>query len=99
LDERARRASSPEVLSEPAVTVVIVEHRDRLTRFGFGHLKAPLAADGRRAVVLDEAGTSDDLVQDVTEVLTSLCACLSGRRSASRRAAEAVVMPTGGEPG
>lgn len=86
------------VLSDPAVTVLVVEHRDRLTRFGFEHLAASLAACGRRIVVLDEAETTDDLVRDVTEVLTSLCARLYGRRSASRRAAKAVAVATGSTP-
>jgi putative resolvase len=44
---------------------------------------------------LDEAETTDDLVRDVTEVLTSLCARLYGRRSASRRAARAVAVAAG----
>jgi len=36
-------------LSDPAATVLVVEHRDRLT--GFGCLAASLAACGRRIVV------------------------------------------------
>lgn len=83
------------ILSDPAVTVIVVEHRDRLTRFGFEHLAASLSATGRRIVVLDESETADDLVRDVTEVLTSLCARLYGRRSASRRAAKAVAVAIG----
>jgi putative resolvase len=89
------RRKLTKVLSDPAVTVLIVEHRDRLTRFGFEHLAASLAACGRRIVVLQEAETGDDLVRDVTEVLTSLCARLYGHRSASRRAAKAVAVATG----
>jgi putative resolvase len=45
-------------------------------------------------VVLDEMETTDDLVRDVTEVLTCL-SCLYGRRSASRCAAKAVAVATG----
>ena len=86
------------VLSDVTASVIVVEHRDRLTRFGFEHLAASLAASGRRIVVLDETETTDDLVRDVTEVLTSLCARLYGRRSASRRVALAVEVATGGEP-
>ena len=84
------------VVSDPAVTVLVVEHRDRLTRFGFEHLAASLGGCGRRVMVLDDA-TADDLVPDVTEVLTSLCARLYGRRSASRRAAKAVAVATGSD--
>ncbi len=79
------------LLSDLSATVIVVEHQDRLTRFGFEHLAASLAAAGRRIVVLDETETTDDLVRDVTEVLTSLY----GRRSASRRAARAVAVATG----
>lgn len=83
------------LLSDPVATVLVVEHRDRLTRFGFEHLQASMLACGRRIVVLDETETTDDLVRDVTEVLTSVCARLYGRRSASRRAAKAVAVATG----
>jgi putative resolvase len=79
------------LLSDPSATVIVVERRDRVARFGFEHLAASLAAAGRRVVVLDETETTDDLVCDVTEVLTSLC----GRRLASRRAARAVAVATG----
>jgi putative resolvase len=87
------------ILSDPAVTVIVVEHRDRLTRFGFEHLAASMSACGRRIVVLEDSETTSDLVRDVTEVLTSLCARLYGQRSASRRAAKAVAVATGDEPG
>ncbi|WP_326715073.1 IS607 family transposase [Streptomyces sp. NBC_01474] len=50
---------------------------------------------GRRLVVLDPAESADDLVRDVTEVLTSMCARLYGRRGAKKRAARAVVVAVG----
>jgi putative resolvase len=40
-------------LSEATATVLVVEHRDRLTRFGLEHLEAVLSGSGRRVVVLD----------------------------------------------
>jgi putative resolvase len=57
-----------------------------------------MAACGRRIVVLEESETTSDLVGDVTEVLTSLCARLYGQRWASRRAAKAVAVATGEQP-
>jgi len=87
------------LLSDPAVTVIVVEHCDRITRFGFERLAASMSACGRRIVVLDATETSDDVVRDVTEVLTSLCACLYGRRSVSGRAATAVAVATDSELG
>jgi putative resolvase len=60
------RRKLTKLLPDPAVTVIVVEHRERLTRFGFEHLAASMPACGRRIVVLDATGTSDDLVRDVT---------------------------------
>lgn len=78
------------LLSDPAVTVLVVEYRDRLARFGVEHLEAALAAQSRRIVVLNSEEVADDLVRDVTEVLTSMCARLYGRRSAAKRAKAAL---------
>lgn len=81
-----RRPKLARLLRDPSATVIVVEHRDRLTRFGFEHLSAALEATGRRIVVIEDAELPDDLVRDMTEVLTSMCARLYGRRSANRRA-------------
>ena len=54
----------------------MVEHRDRLARFGVEYLAAALAAQGRRIVVVEEGEATDDLVRDMVEVLTSFCARL-----------------------
>ena len=78
------------LLADPAVTVIVVEHRDRLARFGVEHLQAALSATGRSIIVLDPDEAKDDLVRDMVEVLTSMCARLYGRRSARKRADAAV---------
>ena len=54
----------------------MVEHRDRFARFGAEYVEAALSAQGRRLLVVDPAEVDDDLVRDVTEILTSLCARL-----------------------
>ena len=45
---------------------------------------------GGGVVVVEDREVDDDLVRDMTEVLTSLCARLYGRSSARRRAERAV---------
>ncbi|WP_328663368.1 IS607 family transposase [Streptomyces sp. NBC_00328] len=90
-----RRRKLHRLLADPGTAVIVVEHRDRLARFGVEHLEAALSASGRRMVVLDPAETADDLVRDVTEVLTSMCARLYGQRAAKTRAARAVAVATG----
>jgi putative resolvase len=85
-----RRPKLRRILSDPSVTVIVVEHRDRLARFGAEQLDAALAAAGRRILVADPGETSDDLVRDMIEVLTWMCARLYGRRGARNRAMRAV---------
>lgn len=84
------RAKVRRLLADPNVTVVVVEHRDRLGRMNTELVEAALAAHGRRLVVLDGGEVDDDLVRDMVEVLTSFCARLYGRRSARNRALKAV---------
>lgn len=86
------------ILSDPSAGVLVVEHRDRLARFGVEHLGAAFAAHGRKIVVADPGEGADDLVRDMIEVLTSLCARLYGRRGARNRAMRAVTA-TRHEPG
>jgi putative resolvase len=78
--------------------VIVVEHRDRLARFGVEHLEAALSAQGRRIMVADPGETTDDLVRDMIDVLTSMCARLYGRRGARNRAMRAITA-TKAEPG
>ena len=85
-----KRPKLRRVLSDPAATVIVVEHRDRLARFGVEHLEAALSAQGRRIVVADPGETNDDLVRDMIEVLTLMCARLYGRRGARNRAMRAM---------
>jgi predicted site-specific integrase-resolvase len=86
------------LLRDGSVTVIVVEHRDRFARFGAEYVEAALSAQGRRLLVVDPAGVDDDLVRDVTEILTSLCARLYGRRAAANRAERAVEAATGAVP-
>ncbi|GAA3918320.1 IS607 family transposase [Actinoplanes auranticolor] len=78
------------LLRDPAVTTIVVEHRDRFARFGAEYVEAALSAQGRRLLVVDPAEVDGDLVGDVTEILTSLCARLYGRRGAADRARRGV---------
>jgi len=85
-----KRPKLRRLLSDPDATVIVVEHRDRLARFGVEHLEAALSAQGRRIMVADPGETTDDLVRDMIEVLTSMCARLYGRRGARNRAMRAM---------
>ena len=78
------------LVADHTVGTIVVEHRERLCRFGFEYLEAALAGRGARILVMEDGELDDDLVRDATEVMTSLCARLYGRRSARRRAERAL---------
>ncbi|MFE2490215.1 IS607 family transposase [Streptomyces mirabilis] len=84
------RTKARRLLADPKVTIVVVEHRDRLGLMNTELVEAVLEAAGRRLVVLDAGEVEDDLVRDMVEVLTSFCARLYGRRSAKNRAKKAL---------
>ena len=78
------------LLADPTVGTVIVEHRDRLARMNFELVENALKAQGRRVIVVDDTELDDDLVRDMTEVLTSFCVRLYGRRAAKHKAQRAL---------
>ncbi len=85
-----KRPKFARVLSDSTATTIIVEHRDRLARFGTEHLQAVLSAQDRQVLIMENTEMDDDLVRDMTEVLTSFCARLYGKRSARNRAIKAL---------
>ncbi len=78
------------LLHNQAAQTIVVEHRDRLMRFGFEYVEAALAAQGRRIVVIEAEEMTDDIVRDLHEVIVSMCARLYGKRSAKNRAQKAL---------
>ena len=78
------------VLGSDGAVRLGVEHRDRLARFGFEMVEAAVRGGGGEIVVMENGEVEDDLVRDVTEVLTLFCARLYGKRSAARRAEKAL---------
>jgi putative resolvase len=93
-----KRPTLARILSDPSATVIVVGHRDRLARFGTEHLAAVLAGRGRRIVVVDDAESTDDLVREMIEVLSGMCARLYGRRGARNRALRALIATKQAEP-
>jgi predicted site-specific integrase-resolvase len=68
-------------------TRLVVENKDRLTRFGFNYLKRLLAENGTEVIVMNEATEDkEDLIKDLTSVIYSFCARLYGMRRAANKA-------------
>ncbi len=80
------RPKLKKLLQSPKMGVLVVEHRDRLTRFGYGYIATLLEQQGRRVEVMYPSDTGDDLVDDFVAVITSMAARIYGRRNSKRRA-------------
>jgi predicted site-specific integrase-resolvase len=61
-----RRTRLMKLLRDNSIGFIVVEHRDRLTRFGFEYLEAALAGQGRRIMVVDESEVKEDMVREMT---------------------------------
>lgn len=70
--------------------MIVVEHRDRLARFGTEYIEAVLRAHGRELLIVDAGEQKLDLVQDFIDVVTSMCARIYGKRAAKNRAHRAL---------
>jgi predicted site-specific integrase-resolvase len=78
------------LLSDPSVRRIVVEHRDRLARFGVEYIEAALKAQGREVVFAEAGEQKLDIVQDFIDVVTSMCARIYGQRAAKNRAKRAL---------
>ncbi len=77
---------------------LIVEHRDRLTRFGFNWFSLFLESQGRRIIVINETGDDRaDLVRDLVSIIYSFSARLYGQRRSKRAMAMTRVLLEGEE--
>lgn len=71
--------------SEP--THIVVEHKDRLTRFGFNYLKRLLLKQGCKIIVMNEDKEDEtDLIKDLISIITSFCCRLYGLRRGQNKA-------------
>lgn len=71
-----------DVLNDKYLKRIVVEHRDRLTRFGFNYLEILAKHQGFEIVVVNKTldNDKDDLLADFTSIITSFCARLYSKR-------------------
>ena len=74
------------LLADPTIGTIIVEHKDRSTRFGWNYITTLMEAQGRRMEAVFPDETKDDLVNDFVSLITSMAARIYGRRGSKRRA-------------
>lgn len=74
------------LLADARYTTILVEHKDRLTRFGFHSLETLLKAQGRSLEVVLPGDTKNELVDDFVAIITSMAASIYGKRGNKKRA-------------
>lgn len=85
------------LLKDPQATRIVVEHKDRLTRFGFHYLETLLEIQSRTIEVVNVAeNDKEDLIADLVAIVYSFTARLYGQRRAKRKT-ERIVQELQGE--
>jgi len=74
------------ILADKSINLILVEHKDRLTRFGFNYIQTLLANSNRTVEVVNNLeNPKEDLIADFTSVITSFCARIYGQRRSKRK--------------
>lgn len=74
------------LLADPTISHIVVEHKDRGTRFGFRYIETLLHTTGREIEVVNTAeNDTEDLLSDLASIIYSVCARLYGQRRAKRK--------------
>ena len=81
-----KRPKLEKLLADSSIGTIVVENRDRLTRFGAHYIETLLEAQSRHLEMIFQSETGNELVDDFVSVITSMAARIYGRRHSKRRA-------------
>ncbi len=85
------RKKLQKILDEQDFTILLIEHKDRLTRVGFNYLNTLLNKLGKRIEVVNNVDTDEkDIIQDFISIITSYTARIYGKRRTERKTEELI---------
>ena len=86
-DTRSGFVKLGKLVIEKKISKIIIEHKDRLTRFQYGFIERMFNSYGVEIIRIEQTDVSDedDLVGDMMALIASFSGKLYGRRSAKRR--------------
>ena len=74
-----------DLLNDESINIILVEHKDRFSRFGINYIKLLLEKQNRKLEIINEVNDdSEDLLQDFVSIITSFCARIYGKRRSKR---------------
>lgn len=76
------------ILQERKATRLVIEHKDKLTRFGFNYIKVLFPEC--EIVVVNKAEDNKDLFEDFISLVTSFCTRIYGRRRSKKKTEEII---------
>jgi putative resolvase len=80
-----KRPKLEKILIDKTVTKIVVEHKDRLARFGLNYIEKLLELDNRRIEYINPTtDEKEDIIQDFVSIITSFCSKLYGQRRTKR---------------
>lgn len=80
------RKQLSKILGRDDYAKLIVEHKDRLTRFGFNYIEQFLQYKDQSIEVINMTdGDKNDLIDDFVSIITSFCARIYGQRRVKRK--------------
>lgn len=72
-------------------TILIIEHKDRLTRFGYNYLQMLADEQGRKIEIINNTeNKEEDIIQDFVSIITSFCSKIYGQRRGKRKTEEII---------
>lgn len=75
-----KRPELQKLLNDDKITTIVIENKDRLTRFGFNYLETLLNRMNIKIIIASDMENNNDLIQDFISVITSFCARIYGQR-------------------
>ena len=74
------------ILKKDNYDILLVEQKDRLTRFGFNYIEVLLEKSQQRVEVINYIQEEkEDLINDLVSIITSFCARIYGQRRTKRK--------------
>lgn len=79
------------LLEQNNFDIILVEHKDRLTRFGFNYIKTLLNKDNKEIIIVNPAKNDDEnLMEDLISIIYSFSARMYGQRRAKSKSKKVV---------